>query len=47
MNTTITVAELIEMLKRFPQNAVLVNLDLEPASIHLDLEKEGLVIEAE
>lgn len=47
MNIPITVAELIKMLKRFEQDTVVVNLDLEPASIHLDLEKEGLVIEVE
>lgn len=47
MNTPTTVEELIEMLKNFPKEAVIVNLDLEPAAIHLDMEREGLVIEVE
>lgn len=47
MNTPITVQELIEMLHKFPGDAVLVNLDLEPAVVRLDMEPEGLVIETE
>lgn len=47
MNTPITVEELIEMLKKFPKESVIVNLDLEPAAVHLDMECEGVVIEVE
>lgn len=45
MNIPTTVAELIEMLEKLPQDAVIVNEDLEPASIFLDMEKEGLFME--
>jgi hypothetical protein len=47
MNEPITVAELIEMLEKFPQDAVIVNENLEPASVILDMEVEGLVVEVD
>ena len=47
MNVPITVAELIEMLKKFPQDAVVVNNNLEPASVRLDMAVEGLVVEVD
>ena len=45
MNVPFTVAELIKMLEKFPQDAVIVNENLEPASVILDMEVEGLVVE--
>lgn len=47
MNVPITVAELIEMLEKFPQDAVIVNNSLNPASVILDMEVEGLVVEVD
>lgn len=47
MNVPVTVAELIEMLEKFPQDAVIVNNNLDPASVCLDMEVEGLVVEVE
>ena len=45
MNVPITVAELIKMLEKFPQDAVIVNENLEYTSVILDMEVEGLVVE--
>ena len=47
MNVPVTVAELIKMLKKFPQDAVIVNNNLDPASVTLDMEVEGLVVEVD
>lgn len=47
MNVPVTVAELIEMLEKFPQDAVIVNENLEPAAVILDMEVEGLVVEVD
>ena len=47
MNVPITVAELIEMLEKFPQDAVIVNNNLDPASVSIDMEVEGLVVEVD
>ena len=38
MNVPITVAELIKMLEKFPQDAVIVNENLEYTSVILDME---------
>lgn len=47
MNKPTTVQELIETLCKFPGDTVLVNTDLEPTAVHLDMEPEGMVIEIE
>ena len=47
MNVPVTVAELIEMLEKFPQDAVIVNNNLAPTSVILDMEVEGLIVEVD